>query len=140
MSPKIFIGSSSNNEDSCIECVYEYTLRKNNSQDLDIRWMRQNNDRNSYWANCKTSEWYTPFSRRRLGIAQTGKAFRNEIVARQFIFRMREFEQMEMQFFIPPGTQKEWYEYWKEKRRKWHYNLGLGEGNYRYHDHEKRAH
>jgi glycyl-tRNA synthetase len=74
------------------------------------------------------------------GIAQTGKAFRNEIVARQFIFRMREFEQMEMQFFIPPGTQKEWYEYWKEKRLKWHYNLGLGEGNYRYQDHEKLAH
>jgi glycyl-tRNA synthetase len=74
------------------------------------------------------------------GIAQTGKAFRNEIVARQFIFRMREFEQMEMQFFIPPGTQKEWYEYWKEKRLKWHYNLGLGEGNYRYKDHEKLAH
>ena len=74
------------------------------------------------------------------GIAQTGKAFRNEIVARQFIFRMREFEQMEMQFFIPPGTQKEWYEYWKEKRLKWHYNLGLGEDNYRFHDHEKLAH
>ena len=59
------------------------------------------------------------------GIAQTGKAFRNEIVARQFVFRMREFEQMEMQFFIPPGTQKQWYEYWKEKRLKWHHNLGL---------------
>ena len=74
------------------------------------------------------------------GIAQTGKAFRNEIVARQFVFRMREFEQMEMQFFIPPGTQKEWYEYWKEKRLKWHYNLGLGVINYRFHDHEKLAH
>ena len=74
------------------------------------------------------------------GIAQTGKAFRNEIVARQFVFRMREFEQMEMQFFIPPGTQKEWYEYWKEKRLKWHYNLGLGVENYRFHDHEKLAH
>ena len=74
------------------------------------------------------------------GIAQTGKAFRNEIVARQFVFRMREFEQMEMQFFIPPGTQKQWYEYWKEKRLKWHYNLGLGELNYRFHDHEKLAH
>ena len=74
------------------------------------------------------------------GIAQTGKAFRNEIVARQFIFRMREFEQMEMQFFIKPGTQKEWYEYWKEARLKWHLSLGLGEDNYRFHDHEKLAH
>ncbi len=74
------------------------------------------------------------------GIAQTGKAFRNEIVARQFIFRMREFEQMEMQFFIKPGTQKEWYEHWKETRLKWHLSLGLGEENYRFHDHEKLAH
>ncbi|MDG1292257.1 MAG: glycine--tRNA ligase [Flavobacteriaceae bacterium] len=74
------------------------------------------------------------------GIAQTGKAFRNEIVARQFIFRMREFEQMEMQFFIPPGTQKEWYEHWKEKRLKWHQSLGLGSENYRFHDHDKLAH
>ncbi len=74
------------------------------------------------------------------GIAQTGKAFRNEIVARQFIFRMREFEQMEMQFFIQPGTQKEWYEVWKEKRMKWHLSLGLGAENYRFHNHEKLAH
>ncbi|THD69522.1 glycine--tRNA ligase [Robertkochia marina] len=74
------------------------------------------------------------------GIAQTGKAFRNEIVARQFIFRMREFEQMEMQFFIKPGTQKEWYDYWKEMRLKWHLSLGMGADNYRYHDHEKLAH
>ncbi len=74
------------------------------------------------------------------GIAQTGKAFRNEIVARQFIFRMREFEQMEMQFFIKPGTQKEWYEHWKETRMKWHLSLGLGEDNYRFHDHDKLAH
>ena len=74
------------------------------------------------------------------GIAQTGKAFRNEIVARQFIFRMREFEQMEMQFFIQPGTQKEWYEVWKEKRMKWHLSLGLGQDNYRFHDHDKLAH
>jgi len=74
------------------------------------------------------------------GIAQTGKAFRNEIVARQFIFRMREFEQMEMQFFIQPGTQKEWYEHWKEHRMKWHLSLGMGEDNYRFHDHEKLAH
>jgi glycyl-tRNA synthetase len=74
------------------------------------------------------------------GIAQTGKAFRNEIVARQFIFRMREFEQMEMQFFIQPGTQKEWYDTWKEKRMKWHLSLGLGQDNYRFHDHDKLAH
>lgn len=74
------------------------------------------------------------------GIAQTGKAFRNEIVARQFIFRMREFEQMEMQFFIKPGTQKEWYEHWKETRLKWHLSLGMGEENYHFHDHEKLAH
>ena len=74
------------------------------------------------------------------GIAQTGKAFRNEIVARQFIFRMREFEQMEMQFFIQPGTQKEWYDVWKEKRMKWHLSLGLGQDNYRFHNHDKLAH
>ena len=83
----------------------------------------------------KTGRMKLPF-----GIAQTGKAFRNEIVARQFIFRMREFEQMEMQFFIPPGTQKEWYEQWKEKRLKWHLALGMGEDDYRFHDHEKLAH
>lgn len=74
------------------------------------------------------------------GIAQTGKAFRNEIVARQFIFRMREFEQMEMQFFIKPGTEMQWYDYWKETRLKWHQSLGLGKENYRFHDHEKLAH
>ncbi|MFS4415878.1 glycine--tRNA ligase [Maribacter sp. 2307ULW6-5] len=83
----------------------------------------------------KTGRMKIPF-----GIAQTGKAFRNEIVARQFIFRMREFEQMEMQFFVQPGTQKEWYEVWKEKRMKWHLSLGLGADNYRFHDHEKLAH
>lgn len=83
----------------------------------------------------KTGRMKIPF-----GIAQTGKAFRNEIVARQFIFRMREFEQMEMQFFIKPGTQKEWYDYWKETRLKWHLSLGLGEDSYRFHDHEKLAH
>ncbi|MGA0941900.1 MAG: glycine--tRNA ligase [Flavobacteriaceae bacterium] len=83
----------------------------------------------------KTGRMKIPF-----GIAQTGKAFRNEIVARQFIFRMREFEQMEMQFFIPPGTQKTWYAHWKEVRLKWHLSLGLGRDNYRFHDHEKLAH
>jgi glycyl-tRNA synthetase len=74
------------------------------------------------------------------GIAQVGKAFRNEIIARQFIFRMREFEQMEMQFFIKPGTQKEWYEYWKHARIQWHKALELGTENYRFHDHVKLAH
>ncbi len=74
------------------------------------------------------------------GIAQTGKAFRNEIIARQFIMRMREFEQMEMQFFVRPGTQKQWYEYWKETRIKWHKKLGLGDDNYRFHNHVKMAH
>lgn len=74
------------------------------------------------------------------GIAQTGKAFRNEIVARQFIFRMREFEQMEMQFFVRPGDEMRWYHYWKENRLKWHLSLGLGAENYRFHDHEKLAH
>jgi glycyl-tRNA synthetase len=74
------------------------------------------------------------------GIAQIGKAFRNEIVARQFIFRMREFEQMEMQFFIRPGQEKEWYEFWKEKRMRWHKALGFDEKKYRFHDHVKLAH
>ncbi|SFW53469.1 glycine--tRNA ligase [Cellulophaga fucicola] len=83
----------------------------------------------------KTGRMKIPF-----GIAQIGKAFRNEIVARQFIFRQREFEQMEMQFFVRPGTQKEWYESWKENRIKWHLSLGLGEDNYRFHDHDKLAH
>lgn len=83
----------------------------------------------------KTGRMKIPF-----GIAQTGKAFRNEIVARQFIFRMREFEQMEMQFFVKPGEEIKWYEYWKETRLKWHQSLGLGNENYRFHDHEKLAH
>ena len=83
----------------------------------------------------KTGRMKIPF-----GIAQIGKAFRNEIVARQFIFRMREFEQMEMQFFVRPGTEMEWYETWKEKRLAWHKSLGIDAGNYRFHDHEKLAH
>ncbi|KPL26511.1 MAG: glycine--tRNA ligase, partial [Bacteroides sp. SM1_62] len=74
------------------------------------------------------------------GIAQTGKAFRNEIVARQFIMRMREFEQMEMQFFVRPGEELAWFEFWKDKRMKWHLSLGLGEEKYRFHDHDKLAH
>src|SRR6201991_3751724 len=83
----------------------------------------------------KTARMKIPF-----GIAQTGKAFRNEIVARQFIFRMREFEQMEMQFFVKPGTEMEWYERWKKARLNWHLSLGLGKEKYRYHDHLKLAH
>lgn len=83
----------------------------------------------------KTGRMKIPF-----GIAQVGKAFRNEIVARQFIFRMREFEQMEMQFFVKPGTEMEWYEYWKQERMKWHLSLGIPSENYRFHDHDKLAH
>lgn len=83
----------------------------------------------------KTGRMKIPF-----GIAQTGKAFRNEIVARQFIFRMREFEQMEMQFFVKPGEEMKYYDYWKDTRLKWHLSLGLGNENYRFHDHEKLAH
>ena len=83
----------------------------------------------------KTGRMKIPF-----GIAQIGKAFRNEIVARQFIFRMREFEQMEMQFFVQPGTEIEWYEKWKEFRIKWHKALGMGDEKYRFHEHDKVAH
>jgi glycyl-tRNA synthetase len=83
----------------------------------------------------KTGRMKLPF-----GIAQIGKAFRNEIIARQFIFRMREFEQMEMQFFVKPGEEKQWYEYWKEQRMKWHTALGIPESKYRFHDHDKLAH
>ena len=83
----------------------------------------------------KTGRMKIPF-----GIAQIGKAFRNEIVARQFIFRMREFEQMEMQFFIKPGTELDWFAKWKENRMAWHTALGMGDENYRFHDHDKLAH
>ncbi len=83
----------------------------------------------------KTGRMKVPF-----GIAQIGKAFRNEIVARQFIFRMRDFEQMEMQFFVKPGEEMKWYEYWKENRMKWHQALGLGKEKYRFHDHLNLAH
>lgn len=83
----------------------------------------------------KTGRMKLPF-----GIAQIGKAFRNEIVARQFIFRMREFEQMEMQFFVAPGEEMKWFEYWKKTRMAFHKSLGLGDSKYRYHDHEKLAH
>ncbi len=83
----------------------------------------------------KTGRMKVPF-----GIAQIGKAFRNEIVARQFIFRMREFEQMEMQFFVRPGEEFKWFEHWKQFRMRWHQALGFGEKKYRFHDHEKLAH
>lgn len=83
----------------------------------------------------KTGRMKVPF-----GIAQTGKAFRNEIVARQFIFRMREFEQMEMQFFVKPGEELEWFNYWKQQRLAWHQAIGITAENYRFHDHEKLAH
>lgn len=83
----------------------------------------------------KTGRMKIPF-----GIAQVGKAFRNEIVARQFIFRMKEFEQMEMQFFVRPGTEIEWFGYWKDQRIKWHQALGIPPENYRFHNHEKLAH
>ena len=83
----------------------------------------------------KTSRMKLPF-----GIAQIGKAFRNEIVARQFIFRMREFEQMEMQYFVTPGQEKEWFEYWKKERMRWHLALGIPEKYFRVHEHEKLAH
>ncbi len=83
----------------------------------------------------KTGRMKVPF-----GIAQIGKAFRNEIVARQFIFRMREFEQMEMQFFVRPGEELKWFEHWKQFRMRWHQALGFGEKKYRFHDHDKLAH
>jgi len=83
----------------------------------------------------KTARMKLPF-----GIAQSGKAFRNEIVARQFIFRMREFEQMEMQFFVRPGQEMKWYEHWKESRMQWHLSLGIDKNLFRFHDHDNLAH
>ena len=107
------------------ESASELFLRPETAQGIFLNYMNVQ----------KTGRLKIPF-----GIAQIGKAFRNEIIARQFIFRMREFEQMEMQFFIKPGTQKKWYKYWKESRMKWHLSLGIDKTNYRYHDHEKLAH
>jgi glycyl-tRNA synthetase len=83
----------------------------------------------------KTGRMKIPF-----GIAQIGKAFRNEIVARQFIFRMREFEQMEMQFFVRPGDEMKWFQYWKKQRMDWHLNMGIPQSEYRFYEHEKLAH
>ena len=108
------------------------------ADDSDIIYLRPETAQGIYvnFLNVqKTGRMKIPF-----GIAQIGKAFRNEIVARQFIFRMREFEQMEMQFFIKPGDDKKWYEYWKEQRIKWHHSLGISKDKFRFHDHIKMAH
>ena len=106
-----------------------------NSSDLFLRPETAQGIFLNYLNVQKTGRLKIPF-----GIAQIGKAFRNEIVARQFIFRMREFEQMEMQFFIKPGSQKDWYEYWKQTRLDWHLSLGIDKSLFRFHDHEKLAH
>ncbi len=76
------------------------------------------------------------------GVAQIGKAFRNEIIARQFIFRMREFEQMEMQFFVKPITDVQWFEYWREQRMQWFVDLGMKKEKLQWHQHapDKLAH
>lgn len=83
----------------------------------------------------KTTGAKVPF-----GIAQIGKAFRNELIARQFTFRMREFEQMEMQFFIAPGDEKEWFEHWKTTRLHWHEAIGISKEKLHIHAHEQLAH
>ncbi len=108
------------------------------SEDADVIYLRPETAQGifvNYLNVQKTGRMKLPF-----GIAQIGKAFRNEIVARQFIFRMREFEQMEMQFFIRPGEEDKWFDYWKKMRMKWHEVLGLGKDNYRFHDHDNLAH
>jgi len=110
---------------SVSEDAHEIYLRPETAQGIFVNFLNVQ----------KTGRMKIPF-----GIAQIGKAFRNEIVARQFIFRMREFEQMEMQFFIRPGTQKQWYEHWKEERMRWHLSLGIPAERYRFHDHVKLAH
>ncbi len=108
-----------------VDTAMELYLRPETAQGIFVNYLNVQ----------KTGRMKIPF-----GIAQIGKAFRNEIVARQFIFRMREFEQMEMQFFVAPGTEMEFYEKWKESRLNWHLALGLGADKYRFHDHEKLAH
>ena len=108
-----------------IESSSDLYLRPETAQGIFLNYMNV----------LKTGRMKIPF-----GIAQIGKAFRNEIIARQFIFRMREFEQMEMQFFIKPGEQKKWYEFWKQTRMKWHLSLGINQEKYRFHNHEKLAH
>lgn len=108
------------------------------SEDANLIYLRPETAQGifvNYLTVQKTGRMKIPF-----GIAQIGKAFRNEIVARQFIFRMREFEQMEMQFFVRPGEEMQWYQYWKDERMKWHLSLGIPETQYRFHDHDKLAH
>ncbi len=115
----------STNMGSTAEGATEIYLRPETAQGIFVNYLNVQ----------KTGRMKIPF-----GIAQTGKAFRNEIVARQFIFRMREFEQMEMQFFVRPGEEMKWYEYWKEERMKWHLSMGIPAEKYRFHDHDKLAH
>ncbi len=115
----------STNMGSTAEGATEIFLRPETAQGIFVNYLNVQ----------KTGRMKIPF-----GIAQTGKAFRNEIVARQFIFRMREFEQMELQFFVRPGEEMKWYEYWKEQRMKWHHSMGIPADKYRFHDHEKLAH
>ena len=115
----------STNMGSTAEGATEIFLRPETAQGIFVNYLNVQ----------KTGRMKIPF-----GIAQTGKAFRNEIVARQFIFRMREFEQMEMQFFVRPGEEMKWYEYWKEQRMKWHLSMGIPAEKYRFHDHDKLAH
>ncbi|MBU2554073.1 MAG: glycine--tRNA ligase [Bacteroidetes bacterium] len=115
----------STNMGSVAEGATEIYLRPETAQGIFVNYLNVQ----------KTGRMKIPF-----GIAQTGKAFRNEIVARQFIFRMREFEQMEMQFFVRPGEEIQWYQYWKEERMKWHLSLGISAEKYRFHDHDKLAH
>ncbi len=110
---------------STAESTSEIYLRPETAQGIFVNYLNVQ----------KTSRMKIPF-----GIAQTGKAFRNEIVARQFIFRMREFEQMEMQFFVQPGTEMEWFKSWKEERMNWHLSTGIDKSNFRFHDHDKLAH
>ncbi len=115
----------STNMGSVAEGATEIYLRPETAQGIFVNYLNVQ----------KTGRMKIPF-----GIAQTGKAFRNEIVARQFIFRMREFEQMEMQFFVRPGEEIKWYQYWKEERMNWHLSLGIPPEKYRFHDHDKLAH
>ncbi|HJN06958.1 MAG TPA: glycine--tRNA ligase [Bacteroidales bacterium] len=115
----------STNMGSTAEGATEIFLRPETAQGIFVNYLNVQ----------KTGRMKIPF-----GIAQTGKAFRNEIVARQFIFRMREFEQMEMQFFVRPGEEMKWYEYWKEQRMTWHVSLGIPASKFRFHDHDKLAH
>lgn len=115
----------STNMGSTAEGATEIFLRPETAQGIFVNYLNVQ----------KTGRMKIPF-----GIAQTGKAFRNEIVARQFIFRMREFEQMEMQFFVRPGDEMKWYDYWKEQRMRWHISLGIPADKFRFHDHDKLAH